>query len=487
MTIRKLFAPTDRPFPDSAVPRVIFAENPQWEKLYGIAWRQAWDHVYESPAVPVSPYMGEGCATNKIWIWDSCFMALFCRYAAAVFPGIETLDNFYRIMQDREHAEIFVHHADNPPLFAWAEERYFQLTGDKNRLERIMLDKHYLERHYDWLEQLDCRGERPAFSSSVICWKRESAGYRWSGCPSGMDNTPRGRDVYDAIYWVDALAQQGLAALSIARLAAIVGDTRCRCRFLREYETKKALMQSYWDPVHEAFMDRLVSGNGFCPVLTPASFWPLLAEMATREQAESMAELLLAEDKLGGPVPCPSVARDDPDFEEDGRYWRGSVWLPAAYMVLKGLERYGKFELASRLASELIRHIADTFAGYEPHTIWECYDPVEPKPALNKCKRVVRKDFCGWSALGPIALLLENIIGIHHISVSDNTIHWQLNGSSRRGIRNLHFGENCVDLIAENGVVKVVARNDFNLILNGRTISCPAGESVFSAERENLS
>ena len=209
--------------------------------------------------------------------------------------------------------------------------------------------------------------------------------------------------------------------------------------------------------------------------------------MATREQAESMAELLLAEDKLGGPVPCPSVARDDPDFEEDGRYWRGSVWLPAAYMVLKGLERYGKFELASRLASELIRHIADTFAGYEPHTIWECYDPVEPKPALNKCKRVVRKDFCGWSALGPIALLLENIIGIHHISVSDNTIHWQLNGSSRRGIRNLHFGENCVDLIAENGVVKVVARNDFNLILNGRTISCPAGESVFSAERENLS
>lgn len=478
MNIRNLFAPTSRPFPEAAVPEVVFDENPQWVKLYETAWRLAWEHVYESSAMPVSPYMGEGCATNKVWIWDSCFMALFCRYAASVFPGIETLDNFYRIIYDHEKSGIFIHHADNPPLFAWAEEQYYRFTGDRTRLERVMLEKRYLERHYDWLEKLDCRGRRPAFSSSFVCWRKEPGGYRWSGCPSGMDNTPRGRDVYDGIYWVDALAQQGLAALCIARLAEEVGDEKCARRFRGEYEAKKELMRQYWEPAYGTFMDRLVSGDGFCPVLTPASYWPLLAEMATPEQAESMAGLLSAADKLGGAVPCPSVARDDPDFEEDGRYWRGGVWLPAAYMVVKGLEKCGKFEQASRLSAQLLGHMAETFTRFEPHTIWECYNPVEPKPALNKMKNIVRRDFCGWSALGPIALLIENVIGIHEVSASAGTVHWRVAGPSRRGIRNLRFGEYRVDLTAGEGVVKVVAGKEFQLVLNGRAIRCPAGESV---------
>lgn len=33
--------------------------------------------------------------------------------------------------------------------------------------------------------------------------------------------------------------------------------------------------------------------------------------------------------------PLPSLAPDDRDFRQDGAYWRGSVWLPTAYMAVK--------------------------------------------------------------------------------------------------------------------------------------------------------
>ncbi len=487
---KALFVPTERPFPEADIPQVIFDEKPEWVDFYHVAWRQAWGHVYESPAIPVSPYMGEGCATNKVWIWDSCFMTQFCRYAFEVFPGIETMDNFYKIMYDGKDTGIKVHHVDNPPLFAWAEYLYYQLTGDKKRLERIMLKERYLERHYDWLENLDCAGTVLPFSTAAISWKKEDKGYRWAGCPSGMDNTPRGRDDYGSIYWVDALAQQTLSALYISRLAAIVGDGKCEERFNGEYEAKKTLLQSYWDENCGAFIDRLVSGEGFCEVLTPASFWVMLAEAATPEQAQIMCRLLEDPDKLGGVMPVPSVARDDKDFSESGDYWRGSMWMPTAYMTVKSLEKYGRYDLAADISRKLIGQMYRVYAGYRPHTIWECYRPTSPEPALNgkndrdefKNEKTVgirvRQDFCGWSALAPISLFIENVIGIHEISAESNTVCWKLAGDFRHGIKNLRFGGNCVSLVAENGKINVWAEQAFTLNINGRTFDCPAGDST---------
>ena len=110
-----LFVPTRRPFPKAEIPEVIFDEHPEWVELYWEAWRSAWRHVYESAVTPVSPYMGEGCATSRVWIWDTSLMSFFCRYAAHTFPGIESLDNLYAIMSGAP-AGLKIQHPDNPPL-----------------------------------------------------------------------------------------------------------------------------------------------------------------------------------------------------------------------------------------------------------------------------------------------------------------------------------------------------------------------------------
>ncbi len=472
-----LFEPTARPFPESGIPRVIYDRNPGFVELYNAAWRLAWTRVYESGHLPHSPYLSEGCRTNRIWIWDSCMMLHFSLYSPA-FPSCNTLDNFYDVMAGRRGGGILVHHPDNPPLFAWTELRRYRMTGDLDRVRRLVGSRGALVRHYERVESFDA-GKLLPWGAMPTQAKKLRHGYLWSALPSGMDNTPRGGgNHYDGILWLDLAAQQGLAALSIARLAEAAGNDRCRERFLREYRLQKRLTRTFWDEEDGAFYDRCnTRSREFSRVLTPASFWPFLAEMGTPEQLGRMAEKLLDPELLGGPVPFPSVSRSDPAFDPKGGYWRGGVWLPVSYMTIKALEKYGKFELARRLSEQLLTHMKRTFDEFEPHTIWECYSPTEFRPATGKGDRLCRPDFCGWSALGPVSLLIENLIGIHELSVPENTVRWRTAGPERHGVCNLAFGSGRISLIAENGRIEVEATRPFRLKVDGVRLECPAGRS----------
>ncbi|WP_369127526.1 MGH1-like glycoside hydrolase domain-containing protein [Terrimonas pollutisoli] len=46
----------------------------------------------------------------------------------------------------------------------------------------------------------------------------------------------------------------------------------------------------------------------------------------------------------------PPFQPDDPAFDSNGEYWRGAVWAPTTYMVLRGLTNYGKDSLAYEIA-----------------------------------------------------------------------------------------------------------------------------------------
>ena len=50
--------------------------------------------------MPQNPYMDEGFCETQVCIWDTCFMSLFCKFAQDVFPGKETLKNFYEVLFD---------------------------------------------------------------------------------------------------------------------------------------------------------------------------------------------------------------------------------------------------------------------------------------------------------------------------------------------------------------------------------------------------
>jgi len=141
----------NEPFPKEKLPIPVFDDEPGYIELYWKAWELAWAHVIRRNDTPQPWYMDEAMDPGQIWVWDSCFMAMFCRYAVDIFPGVETLNKFYYIIHDRKPSKVKIHFADNPPLFAWVEWSYFQITGDKDRLR--WLDTHgYLEQHWEFIE-----------------------------------------------------------------------------------------------------------------------------------------------------------------------------------------------------------------------------------------------------------------------------------------------------------------------------------------------
>lgn len=484
-------------FDRALIPQPVFDAEPGYVELYWKAWEQAYAHVKWQKGLVQPLYMDEGLWDDTIWIWDSEFMVMFCKYAPKLFPGIQTLDNFYYTMLEDSGSSLRIQHPDNPPFFAWVENDYYKITGDRDHIRELLLDKKFPQRYWDLFPTLSPE-RKLQFAHYPIALKYKGIGYEWSGISSGMDNTPRTR-AGKGMLWVDAISQQALSALYISRLAKVAGDGATAREFEKKWKELRVIVNKYyWDDSDGCYYDIVPAPSGETAsvadvqaspsawrttgILTPASFWPMLAEIPSKAQARRMTEFALRPDKLGGEVPWVTVSRDDPDFDaNDGWYWRGSMWLPTAYMGIKALEKYGFQEAADTTAEKVLSWMLRTYCDYEPHTIWECYSPTAPTPSSNHGKRV-RPDFCGWSALGPISLFLENVLGFHDIDASSRTVRWDIRHDCRHGLNNLTFGDTTTDLLYDPAVSTVTIRSNkpYCLILNGKSHRIRAGVTTIS-------
>jgi len=461
------------------VPEVIYERHPEFIEIYNKAWALAAEHILVNPDLPVKRHMDEGFANDRIWIWDTCFMVHYCKYAPDFFPGIESLDNFYLLLYDNVKSKCKIQHADNPPLFAWVEYEYYRMTGDTSRIHRNLIENKYLHKHYEFFENSKY-GDKVPSCFLLNSLQKDKLGYFWSGISSGMDNTPRGHDTYCNIYWLDALAQQALAALCISKLAKVIGEEGIFKDYQAKYEEKKKLLnQYYFDDEDGSYYDIHAATHDVCRVLTPASFWPLLAEVADEAQAEKQMQKLLEPGLLGGEMPAPSVSRNSPYFADDGRYWRGGVWLPTSYMVAKSIEKYGYLEVAAEFAETTVKRMCEVYNKYSPASIWEAYSPTEILPAAKKTLgSICRKDFCGWSALGPISMVIENIIGFYSIDASEKVIKYHYRDIGRHGIKNLKFGDICCDIVIDNAEITVKTNSEISIDVNGMLFECSTGQNV---------
>lgn len=404
------------------LPQPVFSKNPHLVDLYWKAWELAWGRVKFQEGVFQSPYMDENLWDDTIWIWDTEFMVLFCRYAPSLFPGIESLDNFYESILNKRPSSLRVQHPDNPPFYSWVEYEYYKMTGDRKRIEKVLLKDCFLQRHYYWFDALK-RGTKLHFKHAPIALEKSGIGYRWGGIQSGMDNTPREGRVAGELLWMDALAQQALSALYIKRLANELGDRKTAGEFAALYkENKKLLNGYYWDEQDGFYYDLSERDTSLVKVRTPAVYWTMLAEVPDKKQADRLVRYAILPDEFGGKYPWPSVSRSDKGYNHEiGDYWRGGVWLPLAYMATKALETYGYYDVAYENSYNLLLQMSETYRTFEPATIWECYAPSAPRPSEHQHKdgrELVKPDFCGWSALGPISLFIENVLGFYNIDAN---------------------------------------------------------------------
>lgn len=474
--------PADAANPDwqREIPRVVFPDK-ELVALYEKTWEIAADRVRVGPeGLPVSPYLDEHCYEDQIWIWDACFMVMFSRYAPAAYPGKQTLYNLYLPLHEGVETPLRIHLRDNPPLFAWVEYDNYQFTADREHLDYVFSEKQFLQRHYHYFDCLEYGHREPRVSPNPVFLRVKKddrgrvKGYVWRGGASGMDNTPRGRDAggYDKVFWVDAICQQALSALYISRLCGLYGMKSEEREWKGRYDAlKKKINEEYWDEQDGFYYDIEAETGEPCRIKTPAAFWAMMAEIPDKRQAERMVACLRLERYFGGEYPWPSLSRDDPDYNhETGDYWRGGVWLPMVYMGTKALEKYGYYALADELAEKVVRQQLRTYHAVEPHTIWECYSPSKDAPSTEYGRRA-RPDFCGWSALGPISLFIENIMGFRCIDGHSGTIVWNLKKSNgTHGIKNLRFGSIRTDIVydSDTETIRVDSDRKYTLMVNGK-------------------
>ena len=107
--------------------------------------------------------------------------------------------------------------------------------------------------------------------------------------------------------------------------------------------------------------------NEYSTVLTPASFMPLFAEIATEEQATAMKNIAVQHFMPGMPTVAYTNSEYDDKYEH--AYWRGPCWLNVAYFAAKGLKKYGFDDVADKIKETIL-----TWVNNDGESIHENYN-----------------------------------------------------------------------------------------------------------------
>ena len=432
------------PAQQAALPEPILPNHPDWVALYWRAWAIAFDKVrHPAPETGLVTFVDEGFSDN-MFQWDTSFMLAFLRYAAHVLPVTNTLDNFYAKQHPdgficREISEITGEDfwpkdhlsAINPPLFADAEWRLYLLTGDVDRLRRVF---PALLRYYQWLQQHRRHGD--------------GTGYWTTSLASGMDNTPRafeqgGTDVHlDYGYvWLCMTAQQLLNARHLGAIADLIDAPALAQQLQSDAKTLAAYLNTrLWHDDLGLYVDGTPDG-GLATVKTPAMMWPALAGACPPDRAARLAAHVFDATSFWRPHAMPSLSADHVVYHPRGNYWQGSVWPPLVYLTIEGLRATQRHDDAYRVTANHLDQLSEVFEATS--TLWENYAPEAPQPG-----NIAKPEFVGWTGCGPIAALIETILGID-VDAPSRTVTWRLTQPGDQGIRNLHVAGQPLSLLAE--------------------------------------
>ncbi len=476
------------------LPQPILDGDPGWIDMYWTCWEIAFRGFKQPPpgSPLVSNWLDEAFSEN-IFQWDTIFMLMFARYGHDVFPAIESLDNFYALQFEsgfigrefRESDGRLIHfdfdgglfsdtgwkNTINPPLFSWAEVESYRITGDKSRFARVL---PVLESYAEWLNR---DGDPDALdweANGRISENTEHKLYWNTPLGSGMDNTPRPAE--KGAGWVEMSAQMVIMYNNLAIICDELGEPDKASRYREEAKVLGQRINRWcWHEEDGFYYDVQANGEQFRKK-TIGGFWPLLAGIASQDQAERLVAHLVDESEFWRPVVFPTLSAEEAEYHAEGGYWQGAVWAPTNVMVIKGLERYGYDDLAARATERYLQAMYTVYA--ETGTVFENYAPesfVQGEPS--------KADFVGWTGCGPIQLLFENVMGLRPDGAS-NTLTWYLRRTDRHGVQRMKLGRNQVSVVCAErdsedspAIISVVCSLPIRLI-----VKHPSGDQIFMLE-----
>jgi neutral trehalase len=390
-------------------------------------------------------------AEDKIFVYpgnsfvdqlDSIWASFFLVYSNRIYHAHPSLDYFYARQEESgairnrynlESGKPELSDA-NPdgigmPLFAWAEYNLYHKTANKKRIKEVM---PILMKYMSWME---------------ANFKHENGLYTVPLAATGMENAPR----EDAAFFVDFNCAMAVNALYMSAMGDILNDKEISFQYKRMYFSLKTRINSMmWDP-EDGFYYDLDEKEARISRKTIAGFWPLMAEIPNDDKAERIINHLTNPETFGTEHPFPSVALNEDCFDPTGNGYRGSVFPQLTFMVIKGLEKYQRQDMARECSIRHLYYVLDSMhpeGNHHKGNLWEAYLPCKEGPATWEGKEnFPRPQYLAFAGLSTICLMIENIVGLA-ISLPRKTVDWVIPNLEIMGIENLSLKRNLITILS---------------------------------------
>ena len=432
-------------------PVPVFDGHPEALEAYWYCWKTLLDLWYWAPDAPDHQAVANVNGTRSWGPWgssqvfDSETMMFFAKYGHQAYPFISQYDNAYARQHengficresDKNNRELYSSYPVVAPfLMGWAEWKYYELSGDVERLKHVLTP---IVKNYEWW---------------MMYMRRNRDGLYWN---QGLTPVELRNYRGDALnYAVGVTAPRAAEALHVAKIATAVGREDLAEFFRTEHRKIGQIVNDrLWDAKHGIYNDRCdpdhpvprcresKKAGEFVTETEPGiidkqyyTLLPLFGEIVPKERISKVIQEVRNCNSFNRPNGIPNLSADSAGYNEAS----GTVWPPPQCMVQEGVRANGETELARELGEKYFNAVVATYKAEK--TIREAI-------VADKLQFVGASEFVGWGGLGPIANFIEYILGFE-INVPEKTITWRISRVERHGIKNLKFGDFYVELICK--------------------------------------
>lgn len=207
---------------------------------------------------------------------------------------------------------------------------------------------------------------------------------------TGIDDSP----MYEGVVFnkeksMMELHDVGLNALyigdceALAKMAEVLGKNQEYRQLKERSKMFRENINSLWNEENGLFQNNDLIKQKFSSRISPTSFYPMISQTATYQQARMMIDRhLMNKNEFWGDWVLPSISKDDPQYEQQ-RYWKGAIWAPMNFLTYLGLRHYDQ-----QAATELVLKSVEVFRkNWNKHGyVCENYSPLDGTCTHEKLK-----------------------------------------------------------------------------------------------------
>ncbi|WP_306110194.1 alpha,alpha-trehalase TreF [Roseivirga thermotolerans] len=357
------------------------------ERLWSVLAREPDNEEYFSTLIPLPyPYVVPGGRFNEIYYWDSYFTMLGLVESGRTDMVEHMVKNFAYMIENfgfiPNGNRTYYLGRSQPPFFSlmvsllaqekgekylidflptMVKEHKFWMEGEQElsktqaNYKRVVLmpNGEVLNRHYDNI--FSPRAEMYQDDVELI-ERKGKAGKQTllnirAACESGWDFSSRWCEVPDDLttIYTTSLIPVDLNCLlyhlekMISKAYVLQGEGKLGTNYAQRAESRaKAIQQYCWNASEGYFFDFNHHQEAQTTSLTAAAVYPLAFQLASAQQAESVANTLTQELLKDGGLLTTNF--------ESGEQWDApNGWAPLQWMAIWGLRNYGHDHLATTI------------------------------------------------------------------------------------------------------------------------------------------